>query len=237
MLTRAKDKGLVPWCSLLLHAALDLAGTQVWPAPWSWHSSAMLALRHQAFLILHRACLQSATSHNDDAHFLGHTCGLCNMHERFHAAWGHTSCHMTLGRACTVHACHFRHRNMILPCAADPHYICLQQVAEQGPLPNPPDHYGPAQSLNRSLQSRLGEHQLVPLQNAVHIHALLRQYIHPWQVASSSPHLWAAFAGLLSAPAYPQAAQPDWLCLLVQAVCLAEQLRSGPPMDSSTLKC
>ena len=133
--------------------------------------------------------------------------------------------------------CLFKHLNMVLPSAADPHYICLQQVAEQRPLPNPPDHNGPAQPLDRSLQSRLSEDQLVPLQNTVHIHALLRQHIYPWQVASSSPHLWPAFAGLLSAPAVPQAAQPDWPRLPVQAVCLAEQLRSGPPMDSSTLKC
>ena len=56
-----------------------------------WHSSAVLALHHQAFLSAAQ-CLQAvACGPQHGAHFLGDTCGLCKVHERVYAGWGDTS--------------------------------------------------------------------------------------------------------------------------------------------------
>ena len=46
---------------------------------------------------------------------------------------------------------------------------------------------GPLQARDQRLQGRAGEHELVALQNAVHVGALLRQHVHPRQVARRQP--------------------------------------------------
>lgn len=46
---------------------------------------------------------------------------------------------------------------------------------------------GPLQALDQRLQGSAGEHELVTLQNAVHVGALLRQHVHPRQVARRQP--------------------------------------------------